>query len=358
MAETDSGQDKSEPASAKRRDDARKKGSVARSMEVNSSAVLLAGIIMLMTTGGAMGRQVAAIARRYFTEAGSFEFTSTNVTSLLAETIGQTILIAAPVLAMIMVIGTAAGIAQAGFMFSVEALQPKWGKMNPLSGIKRIFFSRRSIVEILKGIVKIAVVGYVAWWTLKGLMDEAPAYVEQDIASILDIMVTRSLSVGLRMSAAFVGLAAVDYAFQRFEFERELRMTKQEVKEESKMFEGDPVVKGRIRTVQRQIAYRRMMHDVPKADVVVTNPTHFAIALKYDNLKMRAPRVVAKGADLMAQRIKEVARQHEVPIVEDKPLAQMLYKTVEVGQEIPAKLFQAVAQILAYIYRMKRLRSA
>jgi flagellar biosynthetic protein FlhB len=153
-------------------------------------------------------------------------------------------------------------------------------------------------------------------------------------------------------------MAALDYGFQRFEFERELRMTKQEVKEESKMFEGDPVVKGRIRTVQRQIAYRRMMHDVPTADVVVTNPTHLAVALKYDNLRMRAPRVVAKGADLMAQRIRDVAREHEIPIVEDKPLAQVLYRTVEIGQEIPAKLFQAVAQILAYIYRMKSLRSA
>jgi flagellar biosynthesis protein FlhB len=358
MAETESGQDKSEPASAKRRDDARKKGSVARSMEVNSSAVLLAGIIMLMTTGGAMGRQVAAISRRYFLEAATFQFTPTNIQSLLADAIGQTVLIAAPILAMIMVVGTAAGIAQAGFMFSVESLEPKWNRMNPLSGVKRIFFSRRSLVEILKGVAKIAVVGYVAWWTLRGLMDEAPAFMEQDIEAILGIMVSRSLTVGLRMSAAFVAMAALDYAFQRFEFERELRMTKQEVKEESKMFEGDPVVKGRIRTIQRQIAYRRMMHDVPTADVVVTNPTHFAIALKYDNLRMRAPRVVAKGADLMAQRIKDVARQHDVPIVEDKPLAQMLYRTVEIGQEIPAKLFQAVAQILAYIYRMKRLRSA
>jgi flagellar biosynthetic protein FlhB len=358
MAETDSGQDKTETASPKRREDARKKGSVARSMEVNSSVVLLAGILMLLSTGGAMGRQVAAIARRLFLEAGTFEFTPANVTSLLTDAIGETILIVAPVLAVIMVVGTAAGLAQAGIMFSVEALQPKWGRMNPLSGIKRIFFSRRSAVEILKGIGKIAVVGAVAWWTLRGLLDEAPSFMEQDAASLLAIMASRSLTVGLRMGAAFIVMAALDYGFQRFEFERELRMTKQEVKEESKMFEGDPVVKGRIRTVQRQIAYRRMMHDVPTADVVVTNPTHLAVALKYDNLRMRAPRVVAKGADLMAQRIRDLARDHEIPIVEDKPLAQVLYRTVEIGQEIPAKLFQAVAQILAYIYRMKRLRSA
>jgi len=184
-------------------------------------------------------------------------------------------------------------------------------------------------------------------------MADTLSLMDGDVRGILTFLVSASLSTGFKMGLAFLALALFDYLFQRFEFERDIRMTKQEVKEDTKMTEGDPLVRGRIRSVQKQIAYKRMMHDVPKADVVVTNPTHVAVALKYEAGKMDAPRVVAKGAELIAQRIKEIAREHRVPIVEDKVLARALYSSVNIGEVIPEKLFQAVAQLLAYIFRMK-----
>jgi flagellar biosynthetic protein FlhB len=180
---------------------------------------------------------------------------------------------------------------------------------------------------------------------------------DSDAETILGFMAKSALGVGLKVGIAYLVVAALDVAYQRFEYERDLRMTKQEVKEEHKQQEGDPLIKSRIRTVQRQIAYKRMMQEVPKADVVVTNPTHIAVALKYDVAKMSAPKVVAKGAELIAQRIKDLAREHGVPIVEDKLLARLLYKSVEIGEEIPEKLFQAVAQVLAYIYRLRNMNT-
>jgi flagellar biosynthetic protein FlhB len=258
-----------------------------------------------------------------------------------------------------MVIGLISNVAQVGFYFSTEALAPKWSKLNPLHGIKNIFFSRRSAVEMSKGLAKMILIGLVSYFTLDSLLSDSLQLVDADAQAVVTYMAKGALAVGFKASAVMLVLAGFDYAFQRFEYERNLRMTKQEVKDEYKMLEGDPQIKSRIRTIQRQIAYKRMMTDVPKADVVVTNPTHLALALKYDGVKMTAPKVVAKGADLIAQKIKEIAKQHHVPIVEDKPLAQALYKAVDIGEEVPEQLFQAVAQVLAYIYRMrdKNLRS-
>jgi flagellar biosynthetic protein FlhB len=211
------------------------------------------------------------------------------------------------------------------------------------------------MIELLKNIIKILIVGFVAYSSLSGLMEESISLMDSDVAAILGYMTHAGLVVGFKVSLAFLVLAAADYGYQRFEFERELRMTKQEVKEEMKSQEGDPLIKSRIRSVQRQIAYKRMMQEVPKADVVITNPTHLAIAIKYEVGKMTAPKVIAKGADLIAQRIKHIAQEHGIPMIEDRPLAQSLYKTVDVGEEIPEKLFQAVAQVLAYIYRLKKM---
>jgi flagellar biosynthetic protein FlhB len=245
---------------------------------------------------------------------------------------------------------------QVGFLFTMEPLQPKFGKMNPLTGFKRVFLSKHSFMEMLKGLFKVAIVGFVAYAATNDVMADSLSLADSDASAIMKFMAAVSLKVGLKVGLAFFVLAAGDYIFQRFEFEKSLRMTKQEVKEEAKQSEGDPQIKGRIRTIQRQIAYRRMMQDVPKADVVVTNPTHYAVAIKYEMGKMGAPKVVAKGLDLIAQRIKEIAKEHNVPIVEDRPLAQMLYKTVDVGEEVPEKLFQAVAQVLAYVFRLRESR--
>ena len=261
----------------------------------------------------------------------------------------------APIVAGFLVIGLAAGYLQVGFVFSPKAMQPNFEKINPLNGMKKLLLSRRSLVETCKephqdrhcrdgGLVRpfrIVLRRRRCSWTA------IPPILLGFIGPAAD-------SVGLRTGLAFLVLAAVDYFYQRLEFEQEMRMSKEEVKEETKSTEGDPQVKSRVRGIQRRIAYRRMMQDVPTADVVVTNPTHLAVALRYDAEEMNAPTVVAKGADLVAQKIKEIALAHRVPIVEDQPLAQALYRSVEIGEDIPEKLFQAVAQVLAYIYRLKQ----
>jgi len=212
------------------------------------------------------------------------------------------------------------------------------------------------MVELAKNLLKVTIVGGIAYAALDSVMVESVNLMDSDVESVLGFMAKASLGIGLKTGLAFLALAVLDYFYQRFEFERDLRMTKQEVKEESKQQEGDPLVKSRIRSIQRRIAYKRMMQDVPKADVVVTNPTHLAVALKYQAGAMSAPKVVAKGADLIAQRIRALALEHDIPVVEDKPLAQALYKSVDVGEEVPEKLFQAVAQLLAYIYRLKKVK--
>jgi flagellar biosynthetic protein FlhB len=264
-------------------------------------------------------------------------------------------LIVFPLLLGLTLVGLLSNFLQVGFLFTLEPLELNLEKMNPISGIKRVLISRRSMVELLKNLLKIAIVGLVAYSALDGLTEESMSLMDTSVASVMAYMTHAAVMIGLKVGIAFLALAAADYMYQRFEYERELRMTKQEVKEELKSQEGDPLIKSRIRSIQRQIAYKRMMQDVPKADVVITNPTHLAVAIKYESSSMSAPKVVAKGADIIAQRIREIAEEHGVPMIEDKPLAQALYKTVDVGEQVPEKLFQAVAQVLAYIYRLKNM---
>jgi flagellar biosynthetic protein FlhB len=297
---------------------------------------------------------LASIARTAFTRSGSLVLTAENVHHMVSNGVVHIGVLVAPIVIGFLVIGLAAGYLQVGFMFSPKAMQPTFEKMNPLNGMKKILLSRRSVVELAKSIIKIVVVGMVAYGGLQDVLAEAPTLVDSDPAGLLGFIGQAGFSIGLRTGLAFLVLAAVDYFYQRFEFEKEMRMSKEEVKEETKSTEGDPQVKSRVRGIQRRIAYRRMMQDVPRADVVVTNPTHLAVAIRYDVEKMNAPTVVAKGADLVALKIKEIALAHRIPVVEDRPLAQALYRSVEVGGQIPEKLFQAVAQLLAYIYRLRQ----
>jgi len=346
-------QDRTEPASDKKRADARKKGKVFRSQEVNSAVILVFGVLILYFSGGAMGSGLASMSRELFSSAGTFRVTAAGVQELALRGVMRFAAIVAPLLAGVAVVGLALNVAQVGFVFTLEPLVPDFNKVNPLNGIKKVLISRRSMVELLKNVLKVTIVGYIGWDAMQGILTESITLMDGDPAGVLAFMSRGAMAVGLRTGLAFLVLAALDYAYQRFEYEREMRMTKQEVKEEGKAQEGDPQVKARVRTIQRRIAYRRMMQDVPTADVVVTNPTHLAVALKYDTEKMSAPKVVAKGADLIARKIREIALEHAVPIVEDRPLARMLFDSVDVGEEIPEKMFQAVAQLLAYIYRLK-----
>ena len=346
-------QEKTEPASEKKRDDARRKGKIARSVELNSAFVLLFGLLIISFGGSTLVGGMAELVRDSLQRSGTTALTPTMLHSMAARGIVTVGALLAPVILGIMGVGLAAAYLQVGFVYSPEAMRPNFEKMNPFTGIRKILVSRRSLIELVKSLVKVGLVGMVAWWSVQDVIAESPALVQSDVVGLLGFIGRSAFSVGLRTGLVFMVLAVFDFFYQRFEYEREMRMSKEEVKEETKASEGDPMVKSRVRGIQRRIAYRRMMADVPKADVVVTNPTHLAIALRYDAEKMHAPNVVAKGADLVALKIKELALEHQVPIVEDRPLAQALYRSVEIGEEIPEKLFQAVAQVLAYIYRLR-----
>ena len=345
--------ERTEPATDKKRADARKKGKVFRSQELNSAAVLFFSAVLLSFAGGAMASGIADMARELFAGAGSWRPTATGAEELLVREIVRFGVIALPVMAGIAAAGLALNFAQVGFTFTFEPMMPEFDRINPLNGIKRVLGSRRAWVELLKNVLKVTLVGYIAWDALSGILADSVTLMDGDPGAIVAYMGRDALALTLKTGLAFLVMAALDYAYQRFEFEKDMRMTKQEVKDESKQMEGDPQVKARVRSIQRRIAYRRMMQDVPTADVVVTNPTHVAVALKYDTERMSAPKVVAKGAELVAQKIREIAAEHGVPIVEDRPLARTLFQSVDVGEEIPEKLFQAVAQLLAYIYRLK-----
>ena len=354
MAE-ESFQEKSEPATGKRRDDTRRKGKVVKSMELNSALGIVFGLLILYLGGQLLITQLMNVARQSFLGAASVTISAAAVHRFVVDGLWHFGLIVFPLLLGLMLVGLISNFLQVGFLFTLEPLELNLGKMNPISGIKRVLISRRSMVELLKNLLKIAIVGLVAYSALDGLTEESMSLMDTNVASVMAYMTHAAVMIGLKVGIAFLALAAADYMYQRFEYERELRMTKQEVKEELKSQEGDPLIKSRIRSVQRQIAYKRMMQDVPKADVVITNPTHLAVAIKYESTSMSAPTVVAKGADIIAQRIKEIAQEHGVPMIEDRPLAQALYKTVDVGEQVPEKLFQAVAQVLAYIYRLKNM---
>jgi flagellar biosynthetic protein FlhB len=236
--------------------------------------------------------------------------------------------------------------------FHGEPLRPKLKKLNPISGMKRLV-SIKALVELVKSIFKILVVGGIAYGVVRTETARFPGLMQQEVGDILIFISKLAFKVFFFVCLALIILAALDYIYQRWQYEEDLKMTKQQVKDERKQQEGDPWVKSRIRRVQREMAARRMMEAVPAADVVITNPVHLAVALQFDAAKMVAPAVVAKGAGHIAERIKEIARNHQVPVVEDKPLAQALHKMVEVGEYIPVELYRTVAEVLAYVYRLK-----
>ncbi|MCX6138833.1 MAG: flagellar biosynthesis protein FlhB [Ignavibacteriales bacterium] len=355
MAEGQSGsdQEKTEEASGHKREESRKHGSVAKSLEVNSAVMIIAGLTMVSAASASIGSTIAGAARNLFLNAGRIQLTVGNVHSFTVEGIISGVVTMGPLLLGMMAIGAAVNFMQVGFMFSPEILRPKLEKFNPLVGLKRMLFTKRSMVELGKNLTKLTIVGIVAYKVISHMMDGVLTLMDSDPTSVLDSFSSLAMEVALKAGGAFLILAVLDFAYQRYDHEQSIKMTKDEVKEETKMMEGNPLIKSRLRSVQRQVAYKRMMHEVPKADVVITNPTHLAVALQYDMAKMGAPTVTAKGAELIAQRIKEIARENDIPIVEDKPLARALYKSVKVGEEIPEQLFQTVAQMLAYIYKLK-----
>jgi flagellar biosynthetic protein FlhB len=347
-------EERTEAATPKRRSEAREKGNVAKSMDTNSAVLLMGGLSVLTISVGYITENISTLTRNLFSNAGSFRATDMSVRQLIESVLYVFFLSFIPVAATLMVIGIAVSIAQVGFKVSWGAVHPNFARFNPLEGIKRIFFSVSSLVELGKNLLKVTIVGLIAFTSYSGFVEDSLQLIDGGPQSIGSFMANAAFSLGMKVGAVFLVIAAADFIYQRYQFEKNLKMSKMEVKDEYKQLEGDPAVKGRIKSEARRIAYGRMIAAVPKADVVVTNPTHFAVALAYQPEKMFAPHVLAKGADHLAKKIKEVANEHNIPIVEDKELARTLYKSVDVGDAVPEKLFQVVAQLLAYIYRLKR----
>ena len=344
-------QEKTEQPTPKKRDDARKKGQIAQSREIPSVAVLLGALSVFYFAGGWMFNQLAGVMKGILAHLVVHNFGGESAHILFVDIFRSLVILLSPLLVVIMLVGVISNVAQTGFLLTGETLAPKLSKLNPLKGIKRLF-SVRSWVEVIKAILKVIIVGGMAYSVLKGEMDRIPGLVDLETPHILAFMGHAALKLGFYTCLVLTVLAAVDYLFQQWQHGRDLRMTKQEIKDEHRQSEGDPMIRSRIRAVQREMAMRRMMESVPDATVVITNPTHLAVAIKFER-SMPAPQVVAKGAGVIAEKIKALAQAHDVPIIEQKPLARALYKHVEIDQYIPADLYHAVAEMLAYVYRLK-----
>ncbi|MBD8004033.1 flagellar biosynthesis protein FlhB [Bacillus norwichensis] len=344
--------EKTEKATPKKRQDTRQKGQTAKSQDVNTAISLLSVFGFLMFFSSNVGQVVMDIFRRTFSQYMLMDLTAENLHQIGLDLILGVAVLLGPIMLVALVAGLGANLLQVGFLFTAEPMKPKLEKIDPIKGFKRIV-SIRAIVELLKSILKISFVGFITFLVLWLRIDEVLILSHKSVPSALKTIGSLTLQMGISASIALLFLSLFDYLYQRYDFEKNIRMSKQDVKDEFKNMEGDPLIKSKIKQKQREIAMARMMEEVPKADVVITNPTHYAIALKYDEEKADAPVVVAKGVDFMAQKIKRVAKEHKVVLVENRPLAQALYKQANIGDAIPDEFFKAVAEILAYVYRIK-----
>jgi flagellar biosynthetic protein FlhB len=344
--------DKTEDPTSKRLSTAREEGQVVQSQEIKIWAGLVACLVMVSMISPMMGRDVMAMMLPFIDHPHAFDMSREGLGELMTTAVVGVIKLLSIPLAVMLVFGLAATISQVGLLFVPKHLMPDLNKINPATGIKRTF-SLRNLVEFLKSVAKIAIVGTVIYLVLRARIDDIIGLAAVDVMAGMDYL--RSQTVRLIFIAVLMVtvLAAADWFYQRWNFMQQMRMTKQEVKDEHKQAEGDPLIKGRLRSLRMQRARTRMMASVPKASVVVTNPTHFACALKYDVESMGAPVLVAKGADLVAFRIRELADEHEVPIVENPPLARALFASVEIDQEIPPEHYKAVAEVIGYVMKLK-----
>src|SRR5690606_22640713 len=293
--------------------------------------------------------RILAFLKNSFTQYVSITPTEQSVQQVFIELSLEAAIVLAPIMIVALIAGVVANLMQVGFLFSTESIHMKLSKLDPIQGFKRIY-SIRALVEIIKFILKIVIVGGVTFAILWFRIEDILSLPQKTIGSALIVLSKLTVQMGLFAGGALLLLSYLDYLYQRFDYEKNIRMSKQDIKDEYKKTEGDPLIKSKIKQKQREMAMSRMMQEVPKADVIITNPTHYAIALKYDESKMDAPFVVAKGVDFVAQRIKEIANEHEITTIENRPLARALYAGTEIGDAIPEEYFKAVAEILAYVY--------
>ena len=343
--------ERTEDATEMRREEFRKRGQVAQTRELSSVLVLLGSALMFWGLGKYFLSQLLEIFSQTYTEQLIVAARNADWRPAILFVVTKGLLIAGPLWGLYFIIGFASSIIQTGLLNNEEALNLDWNRINPVEGLKRLV-SLRALIEGLKAIVKVAVVLTIMYFTLRSEIQVLPRLSNFNVQQMIQYVGQCLLKI-LAVIGVFMSVVAVaDYFFQWWELEKQMRMTKQEVKEEHKSREGDPMIKARIRRIQKDMANKRMMEKVPKADVVITNPTHIAVALKYD-ANMIAPELVAKGAGLIAEKIKALAKENRVPIVENKPLARTIFKTMKIGQGIPRELFTAVAKVLSYVYRLK-----
>lgn len=346
--------DKTEKATPKHRQEVRSDGRVCKSGDLSGAVVIMAMFFGIKMFGEhiASGMQELIVKSiQVFAREG--EITKSELMPIVIEVVARFLYMILPLLIVSVIIGLAVNYAQVGIVKLKEPLKIKWDKINPVNGFKNMF-SPKNLVTLLKSIIKFVVLAYVLYSQLKKIVPEFPGLMMGDLKNSILYITDNMLSICFKLGLTYIIIGAFDYLYQRWDYEKGIMMTKQEVKDEFKQMEGDPKVKGKIKQKQQEMSMLRMMAAVSEADVVITNPTHYAIALKYDDKKDEAPVVLAKGKDFVAMKIKEKAKEHNIKMVENKPLARALYATVEIGEEIPPEFYAAVAEILAEIYRLKR----
>ena len=358
FAKDGEGGEKTEPATAKKLKDAREEGKVAKSKELTAAFNLIVLFLCLKIFISYVGENLINIFPMIYNSMADFvrinegALSAQAVSSLFFGVIIRWLLIVLPLFGFGFAITILISIVQVGWKVSTKPMKPELSKFNPINGFKRIF-SKDSLFQLLLSIVKIGLIGYIAYSSLKDRVNDLLILYDLSLKQALSLVGTLIIDIGLKISLVYLIVGIADFAYQKIKFNDDMKMTKQEVKDEYKNTEGDPQIKGRQRRKMQEVSQRRMMQDVPKADVVITNPTHLAVALKYDAEVSAAPVVLAKGEDYLAQRIKEIARDNQIEIVENKPLARMLYHNVDIGAEIPPELYQAVAEVLAVVFQTR-----
>lgn len=351
----DSAADKTEEPTSKRLQDARKEGQVAKSQELISGAMLFILFIAIKLFGGYIANSFIKVFYRNYGYISTYAVETPQIghmSSMFGRAMLDILLMTLPIFALGFLVAFLLNVFQVKWKVTTKPLQPKLNRLDPVKGFKKII-SLDKVFELIKSVAKIAVIFIVAYTTITAEMDNLKILYDLDLVAAVLYISDFVINMGIKISAVYLIIGFADFIYQKLKFKKDMRMSKQEVKDEYKQQEGDPQVKGKIKSKMRETSMRRMMQKMPDADVVITNPTHFACAIQYDKEKASAPVLIAKGADHLAQKLKDVAKEHDVPIVENKPLARMLYYNVEIDAEIPQELYQMTAEVLAYVYQLK-----
>lgn len=349
--ESSSGGEKTEAPSSKRRDDFREKGQIAQSKEVQTAALFTCTLLFWIFYLPTFWKGLTEIVFTLFQSSGEFAVTPASIMNLAAFLLQKLGLLIAPLFFLVLIIGFFSSFFQFGWVLTAKPLIPDFSKLNPISGMSR-FVSKKSFIEVIKSLLKVTLIGWIAYSTVLDNFAEALILVDTSVGNTLSYLGRISTLILAKVCAVLILIAFLDFLYVKWEMEQKMKMTKQELKEEFKQSEGDPHIKAQIRSIQQEMARKRMMADVPKADVIVTNPTHISIAIRYNSKEMSAPVIIAKGADHVAMKIREIAREYDIPIIENPPVARLLHK-LDIGANIPEDLFKVVAEILAHVYSLK-----